>query len=214
MFQVKLVEAGGKYATTVHQGAAGEVHRAAGEEVGERPPGRRIVSTATPILATHDLGLDIGGARIVADVSLEVREGELVGIIGPNGAGKTTLFNLLSGLVRADRGAGRARRRDVTGAAAAPADAGGARPLVPGLERLPAAVRRGERAACGRGEARRARSASCAAPRAFAPALDRARRRARAGRARGRERAGRPGCSRTATSGSSRSRCSSPATRG
>ena len=57
-----------------------------------------------PILATHDLGLDIGGARIVADVSLEVGEGELVGIIGPNGAGKTTLFNLLSGLYRPTAG--------------------------------------------------------------------------------------------------------------
>ena len=68
------------------------------------------MSTATPILATRDLGLDIGGARIVADVSLEVREGELVGIIGPNGAGKTTLFNLLSGARPPDGRAGRARR--------------------------------------------------------------------------------------------------------
>ena len=51
---------------------------------------------SAPILATRNLGLDIGGANIVADVSLEVRAGELVGIIGPNGAGKTTLFNLLS----------------------------------------------------------------------------------------------------------------------
>jgi ABC-type branched-subunit amino acid transport system ATPase component len=40
-----------------------------------------------PILATRNLGLDIGGASIVADVSLEVAEGEFLGIIGPNGAG-------------------------------------------------------------------------------------------------------------------------------
>jgi branched-chain amino acid transport system ATP-binding protein len=72
------------------------------------------VSTATPILATRNLGLDIGGARIVADVSLEVREGELVGIIGPNGAGKTTLFNLLSGLVRPTAGTVELDGRDVT----------------------------------------------------------------------------------------------------
>ncbi len=52
----------------------------------------------TPILRTAHLGLDIGGATIVADVSLEVREGEFLAIIGPNGAGKTSLFNLLSGL--------------------------------------------------------------------------------------------------------------------
>ncbi|MBA2463155.1 MAG: ABC transporter ATP-binding protein [Actinobacteria bacterium] len=67
------------------------------------------------MLATRNLGLDIGGARIVADVSLEVRTGELVGIIGPNGAGKTTLFNLLSGLVRPTAGSVELRGRDVTG---------------------------------------------------------------------------------------------------
>ena len=68
----------------------------------------------TSILATRNLGLDIGGAQIVADVSLEVREGELVGIIGPNGAGKTTLFNLLSGLVRPTAGRVEIDGRDVT----------------------------------------------------------------------------------------------------
>ena len=54
--------------------------------------------SASPILATRNLGLDIGGATIVADVGLEVLEGELLAVIGPNGAGKTTLFNLVSGL--------------------------------------------------------------------------------------------------------------------
>jgi branched-chain amino acid transport system ATP-binding protein len=73
------------------------------------------VSTEAPILATRDLGLDIGGAHIVADVSLEVREGELVGIIGPNGAGKTTLFNLLSGTMRPTAGKIVLDGRDVTG---------------------------------------------------------------------------------------------------
>jgi branched-chain amino acid transport system ATP-binding protein len=57
-----------------------------------------------PILATRSLGLDIGGAKIVVDVSLEVAEGELLGIIGPNGAGKTSLFNLISGLYRPTSG--------------------------------------------------------------------------------------------------------------
>ena len=56
------------------------------------------------ILATRNLGLDIGGATIVADVGLEVRAGEFLGIIGPNGAGKTSLFNLLSGLYRPTHG--------------------------------------------------------------------------------------------------------------
>jgi branched-chain amino acid transport system ATP-binding protein len=72
------------------------------------------VGTPPPILATRSLGLDIGGARIVADVSLEVRTGEFVGIIGPNGAGKTTLFNLLSGLLRPTAGSVELHGRDIT----------------------------------------------------------------------------------------------------
>ena len=72
------------------------------------------MAIANPILATRGLGLDIGGARILADVSFEVREGELVGIIGPNGAGKTTLFNLLSGLLEPTTGRVLLDGRDVT----------------------------------------------------------------------------------------------------
>ncbi|MET0766930.1 MAG: ABC transporter ATP-binding protein [Aeromicrobium sp.] len=39
----------------------------------------------------------VSGAKIVTDVSFEVRMGEFLAIIGPNGAGKTSLFNLVSG---------------------------------------------------------------------------------------------------------------------
>jgi branched-chain amino acid transport system ATP-binding protein len=66
------------------------------------------------ILATRNLGLDIGGATIVVDVSLEVAEGELLGIIGPNGAGKTSLFNLLSGIYRPTAGSIHLGGRDIT----------------------------------------------------------------------------------------------------
>jgi branched-chain amino acid transport system ATP-binding protein len=67
-----------------------------------------------PILATRNLGLDIGGAKIVVDVSLEVAEGELLGIIGPNGAGKTSLFNLISGLYRPTSGRIELAGKDIT----------------------------------------------------------------------------------------------------
>ena len=40
----------------------------------------------------------------VSNVSLDIIEGELVGLIGPNGAGKTTLFNLLTGIYVPDSG--------------------------------------------------------------------------------------------------------------
>jgi len=44
------------------------------------------------------------GVRAVDGVDLVVNAGEIHGLIGPNGAGKTTVFNLITGLVRPDRG--------------------------------------------------------------------------------------------------------------
>jgi len=45
------------------------------------------------------------GALVVTDgLSLDVEEGEILGVLGPNGAGKTTLFNLIAGTVRPDSG--------------------------------------------------------------------------------------------------------------
>ena len=41
---------------------------------------------------------------VVADVSLEVRSGEVIGLLGPNGAGKTTCFYMMVGLVPLDGG--------------------------------------------------------------------------------------------------------------
>ncbi len=41
---------------------------------------------------------------VVNDVSLEIRQGEIVGLLGPNGAGKTTVFYMIVGLERPDRG--------------------------------------------------------------------------------------------------------------
>jgi len=62
------------------------------------------VGAAPVVLAAQRLSKRYGGVHAVADVSLEVRRGEIVGLIGPNGAGKTTLFELLSGFGRPDGG--------------------------------------------------------------------------------------------------------------
>jgi lipopolysaccharide export system ATP-binding protein len=45
-----------------------------------------------------------GSRKVVKDVSLSVRKGEVVGLLGPNGAGKTTSFYMIVGLVRASSG--------------------------------------------------------------------------------------------------------------
>jgi branched-chain amino acid transport system ATP-binding protein len=66
------------------------------------------------VMSTAALGLRIGAATIVDDVTLDVTEGEFLVIIGPNGAGKTTLFNLLSGVTRPTAGRITLRGRDVT----------------------------------------------------------------------------------------------------
>ncbi|MBP1595569.1 MAG: transporter related [Acidobacteria bacterium] len=44
------------------------------------------------------------GRKVVAEVSLELRQGEVVGLLGPNGAGKTTTFYMVVGLVAPDEG--------------------------------------------------------------------------------------------------------------
>ncbi len=55
-----------------------------------------------------------GGVMAVDEVSLEVRQGEILSIIGPNGAGKTSLLNMVSGFYRPDRGRIEFEGEDIT----------------------------------------------------------------------------------------------------
>jgi lipopolysaccharide export system ATP-binding protein len=56
------------------------------------------------LLELHNLSKSFGTRCVVNDVSLEVREGEIVGLLGPNGAGKTTTFRMAVGMLRPDKG--------------------------------------------------------------------------------------------------------------
>jgi len=59
---------------------------------------------APPLLKLEGVSMTFGGLRAVNDVSLSLRQGELVGLIGPNGAGKTTVFNMITGHYKPTRG--------------------------------------------------------------------------------------------------------------
>jgi lipopolysaccharide export system ATP-binding protein len=65
----------------------------------------------------HALGLEKSyrGRSVVNEVSLELRQGEVVGLLGPNGAGKTTTFYMVVGLISPDSGSVVLNGSDITG---------------------------------------------------------------------------------------------------
>jgi ABC-type branched-subunit amino acid transport system ATPase component/ABC-type branched-subunit amino acid transport system permease subunit len=77
---------------------------AAASRIPAAPAASHAAPITDPVLALSGVGRRFGGVVALADVSLEVGSGEIVGIIGPNGAGKTTLFDVVSGFVAPDAG--------------------------------------------------------------------------------------------------------------
>ena len=66
------------------------------------------------ILRASNLAKSYKQKKVVIDVSLEIRSGEIVGLLGPNGAGKTTSFYMIVGLVNADNGRITIDSQDIT----------------------------------------------------------------------------------------------------
>ena len=56
------------------------------------------------LLEIRNLNRTFGAVVVADDITLDVDEGEALGIIGPNGAGKSSLFNLITGSLRPDSG--------------------------------------------------------------------------------------------------------------
>jgi len=66
------------------------------------------------ILVVDNLHKSFGRLVAVDDLSLDVKQGEILGMIGPNGAGKTTVFNLLTGVIKPDEGTITFNGKDIT----------------------------------------------------------------------------------------------------
>jgi branched-chain amino acid transport system permease protein len=93
------------------EGVAGDFYRRLHKRPQVRAPSlevrERLVPRTTRLsledraaaLTVSGLSVNFGGVRALRDVSIEVKDGELVGLIGPNGAGKTTLVDAISGFV-------------------------------------------------------------------------------------------------------------------
>ncbi len=89
-------------------------------ETGEHASHRAHTSGSVPTLenastlSAERLVKVYRGRRVVNEVSVNVRQGEIVGMLGPNGAGKTTTFYMLVGLIAPQAGRIRLDERDVT----------------------------------------------------------------------------------------------------
>ena len=65
-----------------------------------------LAATSTPVIETHHLCRRFGDKLAVADLSVQVKRGEVFGFLGPNGAGKTTSLKMLLALIEPTSGSG------------------------------------------------------------------------------------------------------------
>lgn len=57
-----------------------------------------------PVLSLQGVRFGYGSRRVLHNINLQVRQGEILGILGPNGSGKSTLLNIIDGIVSPDLG--------------------------------------------------------------------------------------------------------------
>ncbi|MDI6774852.1 MAG: LPS export ABC transporter ATP-binding protein [Verrucomicrobiota bacterium] len=73
-----------------------------------------MTTTADVLMETRKVVKTYCGRRVVDEVNIGIRRGEIVGLLGPNGAGKTTTFYMIVGLIRPDSGCIQFDGKDVT----------------------------------------------------------------------------------------------------
>ncbi|HXQ28032.1 MAG TPA: LPS export ABC transporter ATP-binding protein [Gemmatimonadales bacterium] len=116
---LELVAGNGAWSESPVRFAQGVWSEVAGDRAGAV---RQFLEVAANAFARAELGIPVApvrggsaleadhlvkvykGRRVVNDVSLALRQGEIVGLLGPNGAGKTTTFYMITGMIRADGG--------------------------------------------------------------------------------------------------------------
>ena len=66
----------------------------------------RIVSykKINPIIEFENISLSYGNRLILDNISFTINEGQIFGMLGPNGVGKSTIFNLITGLIKPNKG--------------------------------------------------------------------------------------------------------------
>ena len=60
--------------------------------------------TIKPIGELVNISLSFDKRIVLNDINLKLHAGEIVGLLGPNGAGKSTIFNLITGLIKPNKG--------------------------------------------------------------------------------------------------------------
>lgn len=75
---------------------------------------KKLLTNNLPVLSGDNLVKIYGKRKVVDNVSLNVKQGEIVGLLGPNGAGKTTTFYTITGMIRPNSGQVRFAEQNIT----------------------------------------------------------------------------------------------------